>query len=162
MTILMLASVVTLGIAQDKPQPSPAASAEGTIGAVKVKIDYSQPSAKGRKIMGGLVPYGQVWRTGANATTSIEFSGPVKIEGKDVPKGKYGLYTIPGEAEWTIIINKDIKWGAFDYTDKSDVIRATVKPSKTDSFIETFVISVDKDQVTLKWENTQVSFKVKG
>ncbi len=161
MTILMLASVVTLGIAQDKSKPSPAASAEGTIGAAKVKIDYSQPSAKGRKIMGSLVPYGQVWRTGANTTTSIEFSGPVKVEGKDVPQGKYGLYTIPGENEWTIIINKDIKWGAFDYTDKSDVIRATVKPSKTDSFVETFVISIDKDQVILKWENTQVAFKVK-
>jgi hypothetical protein len=162
--LVMLLAIVAITVqAQDKSKrPSPPATAEGTIGGVKIKIDYSQPSAKGRKMIGGIEPYGKVWRTGANETTSIEFSGPVKIEGKDVPKGKYGLYTIPGEAEWTIIINKDIKWGAFDYTDKSDVIRVNVKPTKTASFVETFVISVDKDQVTLKWENTQVAFKVKG
>jgi hypothetical protein len=161
-TLLVLAVAVTLSMAQDKKMPSPPATAEGTIGAVKVKIDYSQPSAKGRKIMGELVPYGQVWRTGANSTTSIEFSGPVKLEGKDLTPGKYGLYTIPGTDEWTIIINKDIKWGAFSYSEANDVLRVKVKPSKTGTFVETFVISVDKDQVTMKWENTQVAFKVKG
>ncbi len=156
-SIILLGLATTLGYAQ-----SPAAKAEGTAGAVKVKIDYHQPSAKGRKIMGGLVPFGEVWRTGANETTTIEFSGPVKIEGKDVPAGKYGLYTIPGETEWTIIINKGIKWGAFTYKQDEDVLRVTVKPAKSASFIETFVISVDKDQVILKWENTQVAFNVKG
>lgn len=161
--IILLACIAYAGLAQDKSKrPSPPASAEGTIDGVKIKVDYSAPSAKGRKMLGGIEPYGKVWRTGANETTSIEFSAPVKIEGKDVPKGKYGLYTLPGENEWVIIINKDIKWGAFDYTDKADVIRVTVKPSKTDSFVETFAIGVDKDQVTIKWENTMVAFKVKG
>jgi hypothetical protein len=160
--VMLLAIVAITGQAQDKSKrPSPPATAEGTVDGVSIKVDYSAPSAKGRKMLGGIEPFGKVWRTGANETTSIEFSGPVKIEGKDVPKGKYGLYTIPGENEWTIIINKDIKWGAFDYTDKADVIRVNVKPTKTASFVETFAISVDKDQVTLKWENTQVSFKVK-
>lgn len=145
---------------KSKKMPSPPAKAEGTIDGVKVTIDYHQPSAKGRKIMGGLVPYGEVWRTGANATTSIEFSAPAKLEGKSVAAGKYGLYTIPGENEWVIIINKDVKWGAYDYKEGADVLRVTVKPEKTASFVETFNISVDKDKVTLKWENTQVSFKV--
>ena len=158
-TLCALALVATSGASQ---KPSPAATAEGTIGAAKVTISYSQPSAKGRKIMGGLVPYGQVWRTGANETTTIEFSSPVKIEGKDLAKGKYALFTLPGENEWAIIINSGIHFGAFSYKDSEDVLRVTARPSKTDKFVETFVISVDKDQVTLKWENTMVAFKVKG
>jgi hypothetical protein len=147
-------------LAQDKKLPSPPAKAEGTIDGVKVTIDYHQPSAKGRKVMGALVPYGEVWRTGANNTTSIEFSAPVKIEGKALPAGKYALFTIPGENEWTIIINKTIKWGHYDYKEAEDVLRVKVKPSKTDSMVETFNIAVEKDKVTMKWENTQVSFKV--
>ncbi len=143
-------------------QKSPPATAEGTIGAVKVKVDYSAPSARGRKMVGGVDPYGKVWRTGANATTTIEFSGPVKIEGKDLAAGKYALFTIPGENEWVIIINSGIKFGAFDYTDKEDVLRVTVKPTKTTTFIETFNIKVEKDQVAMEWENWRVAFKVKG
>lgn len=146
--------------AQDKKPASPPAKAEGTIDGVKITIDYSQPSAKGRKIMGGLVPYGEVWRTGANATTTIEFSENVKIEGKAVAKGKYGLYTLPGENEWVIIINKGIKWGAFDYKQADDVVRVTVKPGKTASFVETFNIAVEKDKVVLNWENTSAAFKI--
>jgi hypothetical protein len=111
-------------------------------------------------MLGGVEPYGQVWRTGANETTSIEFSGPVKIEGKEVPKGKYALFTIPGENEWVIIINKSIKWGAFTYKQSDDVIRVTVKPEKAPDFIETFNIAIVKDQVILRWENTQVAFKI--
>jgi hypothetical protein len=158
---LMLATALAFGaLAQDKKMPSPAASAEGTIDGIKVKIDYHQPSAKGRKIMGGLVPFGEVWRTGANETTTIDFSGPVKIEGKELAKGKYGLYTLPGENEWTIIINKTIKWGAFDYKEADDVLRVKVKPSKTASFVEVFNIAVTSNKVVLKWENTEVAFKV--
>ncbi|HYG17835.1 MAG TPA: DUF2911 domain-containing protein [Ohtaekwangia sp.] len=153
---------VTPGFAQDKKMASPPAKAEGTIGNVKVTINYHQPSARGRKIMGELVPYGEVWRTGANNSTSIEFSGPVKIEGKDVPKGKYALFTIPGENEWVIILNKGIDWGAYKYKQEDDVLRVNVKPAKTDSFVETFKIDVAKDEVQLKWENTVAAFKVKG
>ena len=102
-SILLLVFATTLSMAQ-----SPAATAEGKAGAVKVKINYHQPSAKGRKIIGGLVPFGEVWRTGANETTTIDLDGAVKIEGKDVAKGTFGLYTLPGENEWTIIINKGI------------------------------------------------------
>jgi len=158
-TLLALMFSVAV-IAQDKKMPSPPAKAEGTIDGVKVTINYHQPSAKGRKIMGGLVPYGEVWRTGANNSTSIEFSSDVKIEGKALPKGKYGLYTIPGENEWVIIINKTIDWGAYKYKKEDDVLRVNVKPGKANSFVETFNIAVEKNNVVLSWENTSVSFKV--
>lgn len=157
---IALFAFTTLGVLAQKPMPSPPAKVEGKVGGVSVTIDYHQPSAKGRKIMGGLVPYGQVWRTGANATTSIEFDSDAKIEGKAVSKGKYGLYTIPGEDEWTIIINKDIKWGSYDYAEKSDVLRVNVKPGKTASFVETFTIAIEGNKVVLKWENTEVAFSV--
>jgi len=157
----LLACIFTIsGIAQDKKMPSPPAKAEGKIDGISVTIDYHQPSAKGRKMLGGINPYGEVWRTGANATTSIEFSADAKIEGKAISKGKYGLYTIPGENEWIIIINKDIKWGQYDYTEKQDVIRVTVKPGKTAAFVETFNITIENGSVVMKWENTYVSFKI--
>jgi hypothetical protein len=163
-TFLMLALVTALSstLAQEKPA-SPQATATGKIGAANVKIVYCQPSARGRKIMGGLVPYGEVWRTGANEATTIEIDKPVKIEGKDLAAGKYSLFTIPGENEWTIIFNKDAKqWGAYKYKQEDDVLRVTVKPTQSATAVETFNIAVGKDDVQLKWENTAVAFKVKG
>lgn len=164
-TFLMLATATMLSsvvVAQEKPL-SPQATVEGKIGAANVKIVYCQPSARGRKMLGGKEPYGQVWRTGANEATTIEFDKPVKIEGKDVPAGKYSLFTIPGETEWTIILNKEPKqWGAYKYNEKDDLMRVKVKPTKTESFVETFNIALGKDEVQLKWENTAVAFKVKA
>jgi hypothetical protein len=157
---IVAAFFVSIAFAQEKK--SPPATAEGTIGNVKVTIKYHQPSARGRQIMGSLVPYGEVWRTGANASTTIEFSGPVKLEGKDVAKGTYALFTIPGENEWVIILNKTIDWGAYKYKQEDDVLRVNVKPGKTASFVETFNISVEKDGIVLKWENTSVPVKIKG
>lgn len=147
-------------LAQDKKMPSPPAKAEGTADGVTVTIDYHQPSAKGRKMLGGINPYKEVWRTGANATTTIEFGANAKVEGQALAKGKYGLYTIPGEDEWTIIINSGIAWGAYDYSDKKDVLRVKVKPAKTAAFVETFNIAIENGNVVLKWENTSVSFKI--
>jgi hypothetical protein len=162
--LALLAIVAVTATAQDdkKKMPSPPAKAEGKSGAATITIDYHQPSAKGRKIMGGLVPYGEVWRTGANKTTTFTVSAPIKIEGQDLAAGMYGLYTIPGENEWTIIINKGIEWGAYTYKQADDVLRVKVKPSKTKDFVETFTLAVVADQVVLLWENTQVAFKVKG
>jgi len=160
--MMALVAMISFVQAQDKPA-SPKAEAEGVAGSAKVKIVYCQPSARGRKIMGGLVPFGEVWRTGANEATTIEFDKPVKLEGKEVAAGKYALFTIPGESEWTIILNKDAKqWGAYKYNVKDDVLRVTVKPGKADAFVETFSIGVVKDEVQLKWENTAVAFKIKG
>ena len=159
LTLAFLAFISMSALAQ-KPMASPPAKAEGKIDGIGVTIDYHQPSAKGRKIMGGLVPYGEVWRTGANNTTSIELSADAKIEGKSLAKGKYGLYTIPGENEWVIIFNKTIKWGAFDYNEKDDVLRVSVKPSKTANMVETFTIAVEGKKVVLRWENTEAAFTV--
>jgi hypothetical protein len=160
--VLLASATVLTTVAQDKPA-SPKAEAGGTIGSTKVKVTYCQPSARGRKIMGGLVPFGEVWRTGANEATVVEFDKAVKIEGKDLAAGKYALFTVPGENEWTIIFNKDIKqWGAYKYKQDEDVLRVAVKPTKTANFVETFNIGVNKDQLELKWENTLVPVKVKG
>lgn len=149
---------------EDKSKrPSPPAVAQGTIDGVNVKIDYSAPSAKGRKMLGGIEPYGKVWRTGANEATVFEIDKPVKIEGQALPAGKYELFSIPGENEWTIIFQKYAKqWGAYSYKESNDVLRVKVKPGKTSAFVETFNIAVGKGEVTLNWENTSVSFKVKG
>jgi len=161
MLFTLLALIFSIGaLAQDKKPASPPAKAEGSIDGIKVTVDYAQPSAKGRKIMGDLVPYGKVWRTGANAVTAIEFSADAKIEGKALPKGKYGLYTIPGENEWVIVFNKQASGSPYDYSDKQDALRVTVKPGKAAAFVETFTIAVEKNSVVLKWENTSVSFKV--
>lgn len=158
----MIATLLTVDVmAQEKPL-SPQATVEGKIGAANVKIVYCQPSARNRKMLGGKEPYGQVWRTGANEATTIEFDKPVKLEGKDVPAGKYSLFTIPGENEWTIILNKDAKQWGDKYNEKNDLMRVKVKPTKTDNFVETFNIALGKDEVQLKWENTAVAFKVKA
>lgn len=161
-SLLVLMLVTFLSATAQKPA-SPKETVKGTIDGATVEIVYSAPSAKGRKVIGSLVPYGEVWRTGANKATSIEFDKNVKIEGKDLPKGKYELFTIPGEAEWIIIIQKFANQsGAFDYKESNDVLRVTVKAGKTPAMVETFKISTDKNGVNLQWENTAVSFKVKG
>jgi hypothetical protein len=141
---------------------SPKAEVKGKVGSANVTIVYSQPSARGRKIMGELVPWGKVWRTGANEATTIEFDKTVKIEGKVLAAGKYALFTIPNQDTWTIIFNSvPNQFGHFSYDEKKDVLRVTVKPAKSAQFVETFTISTDKDQVNLAWENTTVAFKVK-
>ncbi len=159
MFLTLMALVFSLSAWAQKPA-SPPAKAEGSIDGVKVTIDYAQPSAKGRKIMGELVPFGEVWRTGANAVSAIEFGADVKVEGKALPKGKYGLFTIPGESEWVIIFSKQNSGSPFDYSDKKDALRVNVKPGKADAFVETFTIAIEKNNVVLKWENTAVAFKV--
>lgn len=161
LALVLLAFITIDGLAQDKKPASPKETIEATIDGTKVSIVYCRPSVKGRKVMGDLVPFGQVWRTGANEATTIEFDKPVTIEGKTLAAGKYALFTIPTENEWTIIFNKDTKqWGAYNYKDSDDVLRVTVKSGKAD-FTETFTIAAEKDGVTLKWENTAATFKVK-
>jgi hypothetical protein len=160
--VALVSLVAFVSKAQEKPA-SPPATAEGTIDGAKITINYSAPSARGRKMIGEKDPYGKVWRTGANKATTFEVSKNVKIEGKDLPAGKYALFTIPGETEWVIIFSKNPNQsGAFDYNEKEDALRVTVKSTKTTQFVETFNIAVEKDKVTMKWENFAVSFKVKG
>lgn len=161
LSLLLMAFVTVESLAQDKKPASPKETAEGTIDGTKVTIVYHRPSVKGRKVMGDLVPFGQVWRTGANDATTITFDKAVTIEGKALPAGTYSLFTIPTENEWTIIFNSEAKqWGAYKYNDKNDVLRVSVKPGKAE-FTELFTISVDKNAVNIVWENTSASFKVK-
>ena len=104
------------------------------IGLTDVTISYSRPLVKGRKMFGGLVPYGEVWRAGANENTIIEFSDPVTIEGQPVAKGTYGLHMIPGENEWTVILSKNSSsWGSFTYDQKEDALRVKVKPQASEA-----------------------------
>jgi hypothetical protein len=148
--------------AQEKPS-SPPAKANGKIGKVDITINYHAPSVRGRKVFGELVPYGKVWRTGANNATTFEIDQDVTIEGQKLAKGKYALFTIPGESEWTIIFNsKHDQWGNYSYKEEEDVLRVKVKAGKTKAFVENLTISVDKDKVNIEWENTSASFKVKG
>lgn len=160
----LLLSVSTVS-AQDAPAqlPSPASSTTQQLKKAKVSINYGSPSVKGRKIWGELVPFGQVWRTGANEATTFEVDKDVKVQGQLLKAGKYALFTIPGESEWTIIFNKTAKqWGAYKYDQKEDALRVTAKPKKAAAFSEkmTFAIS-KKGVVSLNWENLQVNFKVK-
>lgn len=155
--------------AQDKPdkskRPSPPALATQTLasGAV-ISIDYSQPSVKGRAIGKDLEPKdGKVWRTGANEATVFETSKDVKVEGKNLPAGKYGLFTIAGTDEWTIIFNKTWKqWGSYEYKEADDILRVKVKPSKATPFAEKMTFDISKaGVVTLLWGDHKVSFTVK-
>ena len=158
--------ILTSGIASAQEKPlSPKETVTGTIDGVAIEIVYCRPSARGRVMLGEKEPFGQVWRTGANAATTIKFDKKVTIEGKTLEAGTYALFTIPNEKEWVFIFNKNTKqWGAYDYEKNKDqdALQVTVKADKTPSFVETFKMNIDKDQVSLQWENTAVAFKIKG
>ena len=146
----------------ETPAASPKGKVEQRVGVMDVTIEYSRPGVKGRKIFGDLVPYGEVWRTGANAPTTISFSDLVKLEGKEVPAGTYSLYTIPGEQEWTIILNKKPTGGR---DEKEDQATFKVKPTTVPSSVETFTINVmdirtSTANVELAWDKTSVKFKM--
>jgi hypothetical protein len=145
----------------DKPKPSPAMTASTVVNGAEVNINYSSPSVKGRTIFGGLVPYGKVWRTGANEATVISFDQDVTIAGKTIEEGAYGLFTIPGKDEWTIIINEDAdQWGSNNYKQEKDIVRFTAKPTANESMEKmTFTIGED-GTVSLMWATTKISFIV--
>ncbi|OJJ21854.1 hypothetical protein BKI52_11555 [marine bacterium AO1-C] len=147
---------------QGMKRVSPPATAASTIKGVKVEIKYSQPSVKGRKIWGGLVPYDQVWRTGANEATTFEVSQDVKIEGKTLPKGKYALFTIPGKSSWTLIFNKKAKqWGAYNYSSSDDALRVTVKAKKSNKMSEKLAFSFEGNKAVFHWEKLEFAFAIK-
>jgi len=149
--------------AQDaKPVASPPASATGKIGGADVTVKYSSPAVKGRTIWGGLVPYGQVWRAGANEATTVEFSQPVKVEGKELPAGKYAFFTVPGAKQWEVIFNKTAnQWGAFKYDQKQDALRVTVQPRKAAAMAERLTYEVQPTGLVLRWENLEVPVAIK-
>jgi len=161
--------VAAPAFAQAKSTPvavSPAASVGYTIGTTAVAIDYHRPGVKGREIWGGLVPYGEVWRTGANEATTIRFDDTVKIDGHDVPAGTYGFFAIPEKDKWTLILNKQAKqWGAFTYDEKQDEMRWKVAPSAApmQEWLSYSIEPLEADGATvhLRWEKLDVAFAIK-
>lgn len=167
LTVLIVSFASTLIFSQSLPKPweSQKASVSTTIGIKEISIVYSSPAVKGRKIWGELVPFGKVWRAGANENTVISFAENVKINGQDVAAGKYGLHIIPTENEWTLIFSKDYQsWGSFSYKPENDALRISVKPYQTpfeENLIYTFKNKkADAADVVLSWENLSVSFTV--
>jgi Protein of unknown function (DUF2911) len=166
--VAVVISVLTAGLtAQDqKPPASPPGTASVTFADDKtVTINYSRPSMRNRKIFGGLVPYGQVWRTGANAATSLKTDMNLTIGGASVPAGSYTLYTIPNESGWKLIINKQTgQWGT-DYEEKEDLARVDMKVATNATPTEQFTISLDKTgasaaTVKLDWASTTTSVAI--
>lgn len=166
---LLLAALSGISSAQsfvlDLPRPSQHAQITQRIGITDITINYHRPLVNGRKVWDGLVPYGKVWRAGANENTTITFSDPVTIEGQALDKGTYGLHMIPAADQWTIIFSKNFtSWGAFTYDQAEDALRVNVKPGTADMHD---ALTYDFDQVkpdsavvVLEWEKVAVPFKV--
>lgn len=164
--LLCTLSVAAQGGGDKSQRPSPPGQATVSLADGKtITIDYSRPSAKGRQIFGGLVPFGKVWRTGANEATTFVTTSDLMVGGKHVPAGSYTLYTIPNQQEWTLIINKQTgQWGTV-YKEDQDLVRIPMKVGKTSAPVEQFTISLDKTgpkaaALSMAWENTQASVDI--
>jgi hypothetical protein len=162
------ALVSLLAAMQQDPskRPSPPGTAEITLAGKKVTVNYSRPSMRGRKIYGELVPFGQVWRTGANEATSFTTEADLEIGGARVPAGKYTLYTLPSETTWKLIINKQTgQWGT-EYNQKQDLARVDMKKELIEIPIEKFTVSFlpkgsDAATLRLDWEKTRAQVDIK-
>ena len=166
LTLLCSVFATSLVFAQGD-KPSPPATAVGKIGKANVTISYSSPAVKGRKIWGDLVPYGKVWRAGANEATTFQTDAELSIGGKKLPAGKYSLFAIAGENEWTFIFNTETgQWGIkrsgeANLDRAKDVLTVTAKPKKSASFNEKMLFEVGGSGFTLKWENLEVPVAAK-
>jgi len=147
------------------PQASPAAAVRQVVGVTEIEVTYHRPAVRGRTIWGGLVPYGELWRLGANEATTIRFGDPVKVAGRDVPAGTYALFAIPGKEKWTIVLNRKAEqWGTYAYKPEDDLFRFEVAPEKA-PFSEWMAFAVDPvgaegARVELRWEELKVGFDV--
>ncbi|HEX8267555.1 MAG TPA: DUF2911 domain-containing protein [Pyrinomonadaceae bacterium] len=148
------------------PRESPRAEVAQTVGDTRIAIVYHRPSTKGREVWGKLVPFGAVWRTGANENTIFEVSENVKINGQDLPAGKYGLHTIPNKDEWTIIFSKkNDEWGSFTYKPENDALRVKAKPETRPNSLETMMFEFEEVTPTtatavIRWEKLKVPFTI--
>lgn len=147
----------------DSPRVSPNAAVSQTIGTTVVEVTYGRPGMRDREIFGGLVPFGQVWRTGADESTAITFSEPVRFGGERVDAGTYSLYTVPGEREWTIILNRTLSWGT-RYDESADLLRVNATPERAPA-MEQFMIyfrnvESDRAEMVLHWNETRVPVRI--
>lgn len=153
--------------ADKSKRPSPPDSTTGKIGSATVSINYNSPSAKGRKIWGELVPYGKAWRAGANEATVFQTDKPIKVEGKELPAGKYSLFIQPTENEWQFIFNSQTgQWGIkrtgeANFDSANTVLTVSAKPKKSDSMSERLVYTVTSDGFVVKWENQETMVKLR-
>ena len=166
--VMMMFAALTLAAQEDKSKrPSPPGTAEVTFDSgKKITIEYSRPYAKGRQVMGGLVPYGSVWRTGANEATSLKTDTDLVINGTTVPAGSYTIYSLASENSWKLIINKQTgQWGT-EYHADQDLARIDMNVTALSQPVEQFTITFDKKsgdaaQLNLQWAKTQASVEVK-
>jgi hypothetical protein len=173
LVVVMMIMCILVEAQVQTPAPSPAGSVSTVVGLTDIKINYSRPRAKGRKIFGTdpkvVVPYGVIWRTGANSGTKISFSDDVKVEGVAVPKGEYLIFTWPGAAEWTVSLYKDLTLGGNvnAYAKENEIATFKVKPEKLTEKVETLTFNISdiaddnkSAKVQLAWENTSIKFTV--
>ncbi|MEO6537841.1 MAG: DUF2911 domain-containing protein [Ferruginibacter sp.] len=148
------------------PAPSPTQTIKQNFGLGDIELTYSRPLAKGRTVFGDLVPYNKLWRTGANNATIIKFSEPVEINGKKIDTGSYALYTIPGEDNWEVVLNKGVtNWGVTNYKESDDILRFKVQPMKlknpTESFTMQFAdVKPESCALHIMWEKTAVAIPI--
>lgn len=153
--------VLTLVSAQAQDKPSPAQTAEGEAAGAKISIKYSSPAVKGRTIWGDLVPFGKIWRAGANDATTFTTSKDITIQGQKLPAGTYSFFVIPGEAESTFVFNKVAKqWGSYTYDAKEDILRVQVPSQQTSTLEERLVYEVKSDSFEIRWEYGKASAKI--
>ena len=162
--ILILAALLAMpalaGRGDDTDRKSKNGKTEGTIDGVEITLEYGRPNVKGREIWGGLVPYGKLWRTGADEATTVSFSADVTVGGEKLKAGTYGLFTVPGEKEWTFVFNSAAdQWGAYDYDSGKDVLRVSAEPSEAEH-TESMELVIEGSSVVLRWEKLAVGFEV--
>jgi Protein of unknown function (DUF2911) len=163
---LALAAAMAAATIQAQPPGSPHETVNATIGEAKVSIEYGRPYMRGRKIVGGLVPYGRVWRTGADAATTLTTSAPLDIGGATVPAGSVTLYTLPGESQWKLVINKQTgQWGT-EYDESKDLARVDLTKKTLSSPVDQFTIAIEPAAtgdgvLKLSWETTELSVPIK-
>jgi hypothetical protein len=161
-TLAVVAACATTIARAQEQRKSPHETAKATIDGANITIEYGRPSMKGRKVMGELVPFGKVWRTGADEATTLTTDKELQIAGTIVPAGKYTLYTLPGPADWQLIVNKQTgQWGT-EYDQKQDLGRVPLKKTATPAPVEQLTISVDKNPaggglLKIAWENTALT-----
>jgi tetratricopeptide (TPR) repeat protein len=171
-TALAVSALITGGLNAQQlkvPAPSPLQTVKQAFALSEISIEYSRPSVKGRTIYGDVVPFGKVWRTGANGATKITFGEDVKVEGMDVKAGTYAIYSVPNKDSWEIMLYKDLTLGGnvADYKKENELIRFVVKPSPLNDKVETFSILLaditsTKTMIELNWEKTRVAFSVES
>lgn len=166
--LIVCVNVISVKAQLNLPNASPDQEFKQQVGFTEVQVKYSRPSARGRAIFGELVPFDEIWRTGAHDATTVWFSDSIKVNGVNVPSDTFSLFSIPGKNDWTIILNKDAEMhGTSDYSQDNDQLRFKVKAEKSPRFYETFTIEINDftkegAHVYLLWENTQVKFLIQS